>query len=258
MENLQKQLSAKGYCKFENKINSIWVNNINDALPAIFSEHENIRRQNSNPIQSQGVAMNVIVGNQIFIDFLQELINNGIIDWIEKNFFHEKFILNSFSALNNLPEESSVFHKKIHRDIRGYSSDIPLMLNMLVMLDDFTIENGGTLLLPESHLVGEIPTSDFFAKNAVTGVGKAGDIIIWNSNLFHASGINRTNEVRRALPITFSLPYYKQLLDYPRALGYKLYDSLSPQMRDLLGYNSRVPASINEWYSPEDKLLYKK
>jgi hypothetical protein len=28
-------------------------------------------------------------------------------------------------------------------------------------------------------------------------------------------------------------------------------------MKKILGYDSRVPADINEWYSPISKLLYK-
>lgn len=258
MMNLINELKNQGYCKFERYISDQWVERINSSLPSIFKEHEDIRRKNGNPITSNGVAMNVLVGNQIFMDFLQELINLGFIDWIEQSFFQQKCILNSFSALNNIPNENTVFHKNIHRDIRGFSSNVPLMLNILVMLDEFTEENGATLLLPSSHLVDEKPSLDFFNNNSIPIKGKAGDIIIWNSNLFHASGFNRTTGIRRALPITFSLPYYKQLIDYPRAIGYEKYDSFNEKMRDLLGYNSRVPASISEWYAPQSELLYKK
>jgi ectoine hydroxylase-related dioxygenase (phytanoyl-CoA dioxygenase family) len=258
MENKKESLDKNGYCKFENAIDQVWIERINSMLPQIFAEHEAIRRKNNNPIQSNGVAMNVLIGNDLFFDFLRELIRLNIIGWIEENYFKESFILNSFTALNNIPGEDKVFHKKVHRDIRGFSSDVPLLLNMLVMLDDFTVENGATLVLTGSHLKAEAPTENEFRLNAVPITGSAGDIVIWNSNLFHASGVNTTNRVRRALPITFSLPYYKQLLDYPRAIGYDKYDSFEDTMKRLLGYDSRIPESIDEWYSPIDKLLYKK
>ena len=188
---------------------------------------------------------------------MQHLIDLKIIQWIEEEYFQNRCILNSFTALSNVPDEEKVFHKKVHRDIRGFSRDLPLMLNMLVMLDDFTIENGATLLLPKSHLKNETPSNEYFLKNAIHANGKAGDIIVWNSNLFHASGTNLTKNVRRGLPITFSLPYYKQLLDYPRAIGYDRYDGFNEEFRRLLGYDARVPSSISEWYSPMDKLMYK-
>jgi ectoine hydroxylase-related dioxygenase (phytanoyl-CoA dioxygenase family) len=250
-------LEKEGFCKFEKAVSNEWVAKINRELPQIFEEHEKIRRTNDNPISSNGIAMNALVGNSLLFEFLQHLIDAKIIDWLEEHYFKGKCILNSFTALSNIPGEDKVFHKKVHRDIRGFSSDMPLMLNMLVMLDDFTPENGATLLLPQSHLKAEVPSDEFFQAHAIQATGFAGDIMIWNSNLFHASGANSTNQVRRAIPITFSLPYYKQLLDYPRAIGYEKYETFNQDMKKILGYDSRVPADINEWYSPISKLLYK-
>jgi ectoine hydroxylase-related dioxygenase (phytanoyl-CoA dioxygenase family) len=255
---MKNELKLKGFAKFESAISKSWVNSINEELPKIFVDHEKIRRQNNNPIRSQGLALNALLGNKIFFNFLEHLIELKLIDWIEENYFNERCILNSFSALSNIPGEMGVFHKKVHRDVRGFSSDVPLMLNMLVMLDDFTVENGATYLLPGSHLLAQCPSDNDFFNNAIHGTGKSGDILVWNSNLFHASGINATKKVRRALPITFSLPYYKQLIDYPRAIGYEQYFNLNEQMRVLLGYDSRVPESLNEWYAPSDALLYKR
>lgn len=255
---MEKQLSENGFFKFKKIISSDWINKINTALPDIFIEHEKIRRQNNNPISSKGVAMNALVGNDLFYAFLIYLINLGLINKIEQNFFKTSCILNSFSALSNISKEDSVFHKKIHRDIRGYSGNIPIMLNMLVMLDDFTVENGGTHLYKGSHLneFHDLIDEDF-KKKLYVATGKAGDVLIWNSNLLHASGVNTTDYERRALPITFSLAYYKQLLDYPRAIGY---DNIPSNMAlsKLLGFNSRIPSSINEWYAPQSELLYKK
>ena len=254
---LKEKLRTVGYCKFDKSISEEWLLKINGALPQIFSLHESIRRTNGNGISSNGLALNALVGNETLFAFLQHLIDIEMIDWIESNYFNGKCILNSFTALSNIPGEDKVFHKNIHRDIRGFSAEVPIMLNMLVMLDDFTVENGATLLLPNSHLEDCKPSDDVFSKKAIHATGSAGDIIIWNSNLFHASGTNTTNNVRRALPITFSLPYYKQLLDYPRAIGYEKYDSFNDNIRRILGYDARVPESVSDWYSPLGKLLYK-
>ena len=127
---------------------------------------------------------------------------------------------------------------------------------MLVMVDDFTEENGGTLLLPYSHLKEIKPTEEFWEENNVAVTGKAGDIIIWNSNIFHSAGSNNTEENRRGLPITFSLPYYKQLLDYPRAIGYERQSEFNLKTQRLLGYHSGVPISLEEWYRPNNTATY--
>ena len=72
-----------------------------------------------------------------------------------------------------------------------------------------------------------------------------------------ANGIYKTTQNRRGLPITFSLPYYKQLLDYPSAIGYERINDFSEKMRQILGYDYRVPSSLNEWYSSDEDRLYK-
>ena len=126
------------------------------------------------------------------------------------------------------------------------------------MLDDFTIENGGTYLLPKSHLEERKPSDEEFFKNAIQAVGIKGDILIFNANVWHASAPNTTQSDRRAIPFTVSKSFMKQLLDYPRALGYNKMDSYSTKLQQFLGYHSRVPASLEEWYQPEDKRFYKK
>jgi ectoine hydroxylase-related dioxygenase (phytanoyl-CoA dioxygenase family) len=61
-----------------------------------------------------------------------------------------------------------------------------------------------------------------------------------------------------ALPITFSKSFIKQLMDYPRYLGYDKINEFDEEILSLLGYNSRVPSNLNEWYQPEHNRFYKK
>ena len=126
------------------------------------------------------------------------------------------------------------------------------------MVDDFTCENGGTFLLPKSHLNEEKPSNEYFYSNAIQVTGKSGDILIFDSNIWHSSAPNYTENDRLAIPFTLSKSHMKQLLDYPRAIGYDKIDSFSTELQKLLGYYSRVPSSMDEWYQPEEKRLYKK
>ena len=126
------------------------------------------------------------------------------------------------------------------------------------MVDDFTIDNGGTFLIPKSHLEERKPTEEELFFKSVQAVGTRGDILLFNANIWHASAPNTTQDHRRAIPFTISKSFMKQLLDYPRALGYDKMDSFTYEMQQFLGYHSRVPSSLNEWYQPEDKRFYKK
>ena len=250
---MKQELEDLGYYIYRDKVGERWLNSLRASLDKAFSEHKRIQEKNNSEVATGGVALHAIVSVPELVDFLGELKNLGILKDIEENYFRSKFILNSFSALSNLPDQNT-FSAEIHRDIRFYSGSLNLMLNCLVMLDDFKEENGATWILPRSHLREEKPDNDQFFKNAIQATGSAGDVVIWNSNVFHCAGKNTTDKVRRALPIVFCKSSLKQLLDYPRALGSK---EFNPEIRQLLGFDSRVPSSLDEWYQPKENRFYK-
>ena len=252
-----KSLDERGYTILRDWVGKEWISHFKNDLPRLFKEHSKIRKENNNGIVSDGVAMNVLASDDLFINFLQVMLDRGLIKDLEDNYFKRDCILNSFTALNNVPSESKMFHKKVHRDISGYSHPTPILLNMLIMVHDFTVENGGTLILPYSHLTEDEPTEEYWKDNSIHMTGKAGDLVIWNSNVFHASGINKTQHHRIAIPITLSLPYYKQLLDYPRAIGLERQSEFNYDLQRLLGYHSMMATSVKEWYEPKNTIRYR-
>jgi ectoine hydroxylase-related dioxygenase (phytanoyl-CoA dioxygenase family) len=250
-------LKNKGYVILRNKVSSEWINKLCVAVDNSFSKHKEIQKLNNNEIKTDGVALHVLLNDNVFIDFLSYLIDSNFIDDLKTSYFGANCILNSMSALNNLSNQPN-FSAIVHRDLRFYSEMLPVMVNCLLFLDDFTVENGGTYLLPYSHLKKEKPTDEYFFKNAIQATGKKGDLLIFDSNVWHASARNKTTKGRRGLPITISRSFMKQLLDYPRTIGYDRMDSFPIKLQQFLGYHSRVPASLEEWYQPEEKRFYKK
>lgn len=251
------ELKEQGYTVIKNQVSKKWLDALSNEMDITFLKHKNIQISNKNDINSDGVALHAILSSDLYIDFLYTLIENKFIESLQNNFFYSKCILNSFSALNNIPNQPN-FSSIVHRDLRFYSKNFPIMLNCLVMVDDFTKENGGTYLLAKSHLEERKPTNEEFFKNAVQAVGNRGDILVFNANVWHSSAPNNTQQSRKAIPITISKSFMKQLLDYPRALGYDKVSKFTDEMQQLLGYYSRVPASLDEWYQPEESRFYKK
>jgi ectoine hydroxylase-related dioxygenase (phytanoyl-CoA dioxygenase family) len=251
------ELNKQGYTIIRNLVDENWLNTLREAIDKAFIEHRTTQLNNNNDIKTDGVALHALLSNSIFISFLENLQNKGFFNFLSESFFKSKCIINSFSALDNLPNQPN-FSAIVHRDLRFYSGDFPIMLNCLLMVDDFTIENGGTYLLPYSHLEERKPSDEEFFQKAIQAIGQKGDMIIFNANVWHSSAPNITQDHRRAIPITVSRSFMKQLLDYPKAIGYDKMDSFSVELQQLLGYHSRVPASLDEWYQPEDKRFYKK
>lgn len=201
----------------------------------------------------EGSAHHIVGGD----DSLAEFIYSCPADPYIAHYFDGPYILNSYGALNNPPNRADVYKHgmNFHRDVRTYGGEFRLMLNMLLMVDDFTEENGATKVVPGSHRIAERPDDAFLEANAVRATGKAGDIVLFDSNLWHSAAPNYTDKPRMAVTPTFSRPFMKQQMDYPRMLGDGA--PADERIRQLLGYNARVPANYDEWYQPPERRMYK-
>ncbi len=190
---------------------------------------------------------------------------DSIHDFLKADYLHyylteyfggKPYILNAINASINAPIQNGIYEHahKWHRDIRSYVSlGERQMVIALIMLDDFTIENGATQVVFGTHRTRHIPPEDFLLSNAKSVSGKRGSIIFYDGDIVHRAGINLTEHFRVGLTCLFTKPYYKQQLDYPRFLDKEYADSLSTRMRQLFGFNARVPVSMEEWYHPSGR-----
>jgi hypothetical protein len=222
-------------------------------LDAAYRAQRPIQVRNGVGDGTDGTVHHLPLAGGSFLELLERQLCGDLLD----GFFGGPYILNTFGGVLNLPNDVS-YVGRVHRDLRSFSGDLPLMAQLLVMLDDFTDENGATYVLSGSHRMPDQPSDDLFFRDAARMVAPAGSIVAFNSNLWHAAGSNRSHGPRRALTLAFTRPFIKQQLDYPRALGSEHGASLSPLLRQLLGYNARVPASLDEWYQPAERRPYQK
>jgi ectoine hydroxylase-related dioxygenase (phytanoyl-CoA dioxygenase family) len=92
---------------------------------------------------------------------------------------------------------------------------------------------------------------------AVSAECPAGSILFFDSYLVHAAGRNHSGKDRLAINHQFTRAFFKQQSDYVRALGEEQVAGLSPRLQQLLGYFSRVPVSLDEFYRPADERVYR-
>lgn len=256
MDSNKLELHLKGYTLFSNYFETNFSQKVNSSIDESYKFCREIQVKNGLGAITDGTLHHLLATNDpIYTEILNRICDSEIYSFI-KEFFSGNFILNSYGGVKNLPAKPS-YVANIHRDIRFFSGDFPLMLNLLIMLDDFTLDNGATYMLSGSHLEDRKPTEEEFYKKSARATGKRGDILFFNSNLWHAAGINNTNEERRAITITFTKPFLKQQLDYSRAVGYENIEKLSPKLQQILGFFSRVPSNLDEWYQKPEKRFYR-
>ncbi|WP_457831307.1 phytanoyl-CoA dioxygenase family protein, partial [Staphylococcus aureus] len=69
-----------------------------------------------------------------------------------------------------------------------YVSSTPLAVNALFCVDDFTLDNGSTFVIPATHKEINYPSESFVERNAVQVTAKAGQYILLDCMLFHSGG----------------------------------------------------------------------
>lgn len=158
---------------------------------------------------------------------------------------------------SSMPAAGSNYSRRVHVDcprvIPGYITN----LGVILALDDFTPENGATFFLPGSFERLDPPSEDEFYANAEQVFPRRGDLVVFNARTWHSGGLNTTEQERHAVTINACRAYMRQRFDYPRLLGDEVGTKLSPTLRRLLGFDVRVPTSLEEYYLPEDQRLYK-
>ena len=158
---------------------------------------------------------------------------------------------------SSLPPSAGNYGSRIHVDSPRMIPNYPTNLGVIWTLDAFTEENGATYILPGSHHTKIIPTKEIFDKNSERVLCKRGALIVFNARTWHRAGENHTTEFRHALTMNVCRPYMKQRMDWVRFIPKHITDQLNAQARRILGFDTRLPSSLEEFFEPEERRLYK-
>jgi len=113
-----------------------------------------------------------------------------------------------------------------------------MILASMWAITDFTEVNGGTHIVPGSHLW----PADRGARpdEVVAAEMPAGSVLLWMGGTLHGAGANRTDEWRYGVFLSYSLGWLRQeenqYIDVPRDVA----RTLSKEVRDLVGYRMHL------------------
>lgn len=142
--------------------------------------------------------------------FLDIAMNTNVLG-VASKLISGEFILNQQNGLINRPG-TQFGQSRWHRDLpyQHWVASRPLAINALYCVDDFTLENGATYVLPGSHMHESFPSQDFIRNNAIQVIAKAGDFLVLDCMVYHSAGINRSPNERRAINHVYTIPMLQQ------------------------------------------------
>lgn len=143
--------------------------------------------------------------------------------------------------------------------------DYQAMINCMWAVDDFTEDNGSTVLVPGSHKWPRSQSLNLEMENLpphmiTKGVMKKGSVLIYLGSLFHCGGNNTTENRRCGAVISYCLGWLRQAENNYLAYSREEVQKMPEQLQRLLGYFVHQPnlGSVNgidphEFYIQDQK-----
>jgi hypothetical protein len=182
--------------------------------------------------------------------FLKIAMNKHLLELVSQMIVG-KFFLNQQNLVINPPSSSNYNQVKFHRDLpyQHYVSTRPLAINALLAIDDFTLENGTTVIVPASHKMEECPSDKLIEKVGTRLEVKAGTFLILDCMTFHAAGVNRSSADRIGLNHVYTSMMFRPQIDFNLALDDLEKNVLSTDERQILGINYPIPSGVASFLS---------
>ena len=234
-ESQYDQLDSQGYVVLPDVIDRVWL--------------EELRIRLAELQEFEGRAAGHEVGGQDGADMLADLLNKGEV--FEK-MLREPHVLAAVhhvlgdfrvNSLNyRMPRLGKVSQQMLHQDCQHVLPDGRYRVcNSMWLMDDFTVENGATRVVPGTHLADVLPDEAMTPEQRVEThpdevivTGKAGSVIIFNSHTWHGRSANRTGERRGGMTLSFCQREIPQQLNQREYIRKVVYDRIGAAERYLM------------------------
>ncbi|WP_327095557.1 phytanoyl-CoA dioxygenase family protein [Nocardia vinacea] len=150
------------------------------------------------------------------------------------------YLLSQLQTINIAPGENA---QLLHPDDGFYPVPRPrkaLSAATIWAIDEFTAENGATMLIPGSHRWpdGRTPQEDDVR---VPGVMPAGSCVFFLGTLWHGGGANRSASSRLAVTAQYCEPWLRTQEAFTLSTSRDTVRAVSPEIRRMLGYSIHPP-----------------
>jgi ectoine hydroxylase-related dioxygenase (phytanoyl-CoA dioxygenase family) len=175
-------------------------------------------------LESEGAnqrVFNLVNKGEVF----EEIVQDPVVMAVMGRLLGGDFILSGFSSNTTGPGGEPMIMHSDSGYVPAPYPDYLLAANAIWMIDDFTLENGGTEYVPGSHRHTCVPM-----------VAPAGSLAILHGYTWHRTGANRSHDRhRRALFAYYVRPFLRVQENHLVSVRKEVWDRANPTLRHLLG-----------------------
>jgi len=250
LRRLRSDMLKWGYCKIENALSDLQAAIIRQRVLEQ-AEGEKLAGiaqktpsgQNINCCVNKGRCFEGLIEQRQSVVQGGALVEQLITEALGPNWICASLIA-SISLQGGVPQA-------LHQDQDiALDSRSPLTINILTPITDIDETNGGTLVIPGSHLIlsaamrnqnpaGKLPP-------AINIDAKAGTMIITDGRLLHGTGINNTASPRIVMLNGMQHPLIRQQENWMLSARHEVLNRASPKLLQRMGYQATNAAQTNE------------
>ncbi len=243
----KEDILIKGYTIIENVLSPEELKYTRDVL-------DNLYKKQIEEIGSEELLFQIndaynVRAPLVYDDFfLHKIAANIKVLEVVKDILGDYYVLMLQNGVFNMPmtnkKPNAYAH---HRDLnyQHFVSSRPLALSALFCVDDFNKLTGGTVVLPHTHNFEKCPSLKYIDFNEVQLSSNAGSVIIFNSMMYHRSGSNSTENIRRGINNMYVAPFIKQQISFPNMLNGRFSDH--EFYSRFLGYESETDSDVKSF-----------
>jgi ectoine hydroxylase-related dioxygenase (phytanoyl-CoA dioxygenase family) len=149
------------------------------------------------------------------------------------------YLLSALQAINIQPGEAA---QLAHHDDGFYPVPrprAPLAAATIWAIDDFTADNGSTVLFPGSHRWGKRRPGP--NDQSLPVVMSAGSCVFFVGTLWHGGGANTTSRDRLAVTAQYCQPWLRPMEAFTLSISRDIAREVSGDIRRMLGYSIHPP-----------------
>jgi len=248
-EALLAELRDVGYARIPGFLTAQQLAAVNSFYDAKLGQHRG--RNNFEGHQTERIYT-LVARDKVFQDIVEDPRVLALCDAL----LMPNYLLTASQAIVIGPGESP---QPWHTDDAFYPIPRPrpmVSFSTIVAVEAFTAENGGTEVVPGSHLwddreiaghyiSGDAESDKALAQRlahlAVPVEMDAGDCVVFSGTLLHRGGANTGSGSRRALSNQYCQPWARQQENFFLAIPPAAVAQMSPRVQSLLGYSLHPP-----------------
>ena len=230
----RRQLDELGYVVLDSAIDATFLAELRSRILAVFDEEGDRAGHEFRTEEHAHRLANLVDKGEVF---RRAIVLPRVIEAV-RHVLGPEIKLSSLNARSADPRTE--IGQPLHVDMGAIPDDRGYWVcNTVWMLDDFTLENGPTRMVPGSHRWKQRP-QDVLADplaphpDEIMLTGRAGTVAVMNAHLWHGGTANRTSKPRLAMHAFYCRRDKPQQQYQKKLLKADLQASLTPELRGIL------------------------